>query len=830
MDDLQRSKDPQTGAAELQEIALRSAQARPLIAEHPNASPELVTWLGALGDPSVDSALARRAAALEIAAARPSPRRRRRAIVGGALALALLTGGAFAGPAIWNTMGDDGPAAVADDSDTDTGPTFLDGGELGWTLNAADLVPERADIGPAVFNLRFEQDIYYGQGMDDGPVAAGKTWVVGIGYRSAFADEAGSYAADIPVIEESVLVGFDGDTGQVRWRLDESLTKCVALDDTIVCAAMAMAGPSELVAINAADGSVQWRQESVDSTEDLWLAGADGVVAVAAEGIIAGHDATTGEELWTTPLLPTAEAAVIDLALLKGVVQVDSSSGRMMVDLQSGAPIASTADGWLATANGRVFEFGSDPSTVIDQPSLVDSLDLADEGSGQILVPGAYSAHLVELDYGADTLSGLDLSAGTVLWQVSQESGVDSLLSTKDLAVTDRGADNLRLTFRTGGNELIFLDPTGVDSEISVLPLPEPPLNEWRDTVASYGLLRLLPQGVVAYTTDGRTSAYDAFTGTLLWSIEVPGEGVMVPPAGTHVVVSEDRMTLSRVIPAALDTAAVLPTDLPACPDDAIELARAELNDGWALVCGNSAVEPTYMAIHSQTVGDLESNDVVYDDDLGRYTAIVVDGSTVWLNHTPSTVGIRSAAGVTVMQDSVVSTVFDALGEGSQGQGVGAYGVAAPEHTAQAQVEYLAQILSSSEEARSDLGPVLQDIASCSQADGDYSSQIATIEQVRDSRVEQRAALRSAPVDLVPQGTELIDELTTIGLLSYLANDSDVSLAGEQELFDSCTPFDLSEIDRQDESVVAARELFAQRWNSEIAPVFDVPAVSSETL
>lgn len=55
-----RAADPRTSPAELHELAGSRPDLRPLIAEHPQAYPELLEWLGQLNDPAVNAALARR--------------------------------------------------------------------------------------------------------------------------------------------------------------------------------------------------------------------------------------------------------------------------------------------------------------------------------------------------------------------------------------------------------------------------------------------------------------------------------------------------------------------------------------------------------------------------------------------------------------------------------------------------------------------------------------------------------------------------------------------------------------------------------------------------
>lgn len=53
--------DPSTPARVLYELAISDPQLRPQIAAHPNAYQGLLDWLGTLGDPAVDAALAARA-------------------------------------------------------------------------------------------------------------------------------------------------------------------------------------------------------------------------------------------------------------------------------------------------------------------------------------------------------------------------------------------------------------------------------------------------------------------------------------------------------------------------------------------------------------------------------------------------------------------------------------------------------------------------------------------------------------------------------------------------------------------------------------------------
>lgn len=58
-----RAADPSTSQAELHQLCASRPELRPIIAENPNAYPQLLEWMGNLNDPDVDAALARRAEA-----------------------------------------------------------------------------------------------------------------------------------------------------------------------------------------------------------------------------------------------------------------------------------------------------------------------------------------------------------------------------------------------------------------------------------------------------------------------------------------------------------------------------------------------------------------------------------------------------------------------------------------------------------------------------------------------------------------------------------------------------------------------------------------------
>lgn len=70
---LEQALDPTTPGATLQDIAMHRPDLRPAIARNPSTYPDLVTWLGQLGDPAVNEALASRTSTPVEAAPVPQP-------------------------------------------------------------------------------------------------------------------------------------------------------------------------------------------------------------------------------------------------------------------------------------------------------------------------------------------------------------------------------------------------------------------------------------------------------------------------------------------------------------------------------------------------------------------------------------------------------------------------------------------------------------------------------------------------------------------------------------------------------------------------------------
>lgn len=99
--------DPSTSAAELQQIAAQRPDLRAAVAAHPNAYPELLSWLAAQGDPVVRATVEARGIAPGALAPAAVPQKKSRTgliiglVVGGVLLLGII-GAVIAGLLIWN--------------------------------------------------------------------------------------------------------------------------------------------------------------------------------------------------------------------------------------------------------------------------------------------------------------------------------------------------------------------------------------------------------------------------------------------------------------------------------------------------------------------------------------------------------------------------------------------------------------------------------------------------------------------------------------------------------------------------------------------------------
>ncbi|MGO1316001.1 MAG: hypothetical protein ACTMIR_03045 [Cellulomonadaceae bacterium] len=894
MSDFEAAADPRTSADELRRIAAQSPELGAIVAQNPSCYPELLDWLAAAPDPATRLAAQRRSSAphreqgqsaaaptrpaqvlpaqvqqpahvpqpvpaqqltyeahpapvapqaalsppaTEHPAKAPTSRRRRWPAAVAMVAVAAVAIGAIVGiPRLIGARegqerADAGNVGAADGSDA----TFLDGAALGWDVDARDLVPERPDWGTALFDLPLPEDAESGEvEAAAGLIEAAGVWVTTVGYYPEGEKPPSGTRTG------GAVVGIDPATGSALWATEAGWTRCVPVTDSAQVACSDDAG--NWAVLDASDGQELWYGPSTILT----VAGKGDTIVTASvreepftgeqEGINVTAYEADGEPRWESQL---ETESFFDLEIADGIVL--ASGGRLEAfDAAWGYPIVKADDASGFIRAGKVILFtglsGEGPPE-IGNATRVMVLEFE---------PSVWNTTVADLDdiwlrITEGDVAGIDATSALELWTAS---GVYA--RPLDHTVERGGVRRVVAVTRPWDSDQpgwLSVDVTGRDGPVEGLwDLPV----DWSSDPASTPAYAGLTDGVVVGSYGGEAVAVDALSGDTLWHLDLTGRTVpAAAPQGALVALSDDRRSLARYVPAPPGTASAVveagtADGVPDCPGDTVRLAWAQLTDGWVLVCGYSAAEPTYWAMTLGSAADpgggsagdgdalVETTDVVWDGDLARYTAVFDDGSETWLEHTPSVLGARSSDGTTWLQESV-HVIFVELGEGGQTQGTGAYGVEAPERTAADQVRYLDQILRRSEEARSELRPAVDAVAECLSSDGDYSAELATIAAVRENRAELLAAIEAAPVDLVPQGVQLINELTHALQASWSADDSLYDWATDVHI-QGCGAGDSGPGTDFSREAGTWKTAFAERWNTVIVPDFDVAEVSREGL
>ena len=882
--DLQRLSNPATSGAELQEIAARSPGLRPLVAVHPQAYPALLEWLGGLSDPAVDAALARRASqagAEPAAAAASTPaapaveavettvlaesvaparepitavpaanlipraptepvapaavpessptsgRGTRRWIPIAAVAATVALVGGAAAIVLPRVLGSDGSSTGADSGDSGSdvenaaaqepaGPTFRDGASFtDWEIWAEELAGGEAFFpwngsysGPEIAPTNL------------GPFNVGGAYIVPV---------VRAQGTPGPTHE---LFGVDAVTGETLWSIPRDLD-CQPFGVTIACVESTQVSQDYLL-IEAATGQIltermltthpganldpdgvptTWPQIFVkdghpivltenpgagettvsvldDNADDVMTAtssvtGPDGLNAGFGGGVltIAGYDELLGEESWEV-FAPDGTSSVTGTGPVPGL----DSEGRAYLGFDS---VVLSNDNRLEITEVGAPAFPYEVTTPEGKLLIIGDgmgvMRIADPATGQLGEP------LAAFGFPDPTSFVHDADGGT--W-VSYDHEGSAHTHRVDGEVIATAATPRVPRF---GDGIFYESGDAYWGEVIPLRAIDQLTGEelWTLDIEDYGLGSVSPTSIalLQFNGQGRTVSFKGL---------LPGE-----PAPAEVVAA--------------------PAGIPDCPAETVLLAWGELSDGWFLVCGYSANEPTYFAMATGSSSETSTTSVSYNAGAGRYDASFTDGSSAWAEHTPSVLGVRDPSGVTSAQQSVTRIYFVELGAGGEAQGVGAYDVAPPAHTAEDQVRYLSEILAKSQAARAALSPAVVTVRDCLSPTGDYSAEIAVMADVRDNRAELSLAVQSAPVDLVPQGALLVDELLSAlsgsynADVAYLAWAEDVNAMG-------CGAGDESPATEYSRQAGVAKEAFSARWNSVIAPVFGVPTVSRENL
>ncbi|MEO8527612.1 MAG: hypothetical protein ABI435_00880 [Pseudolysinimonas sp.] len=265
-------------------------------------------------------------------------------------------------------------------------------------------------------------------------------------------------------------------------------------------------------------------------------------------------------------------------------------------------------------------------------------------------------------------------------------------------------------------------------------------------------------------------------------------------------------------------------SDIAACPSGSYPLSLSQWTGGWLLICGLSSDEPTsFSYLNGSQSGS--GGDLTFAGN--RYCGTDENQYQVCVSAAPALVQFTPADDGNATRYSVTSNYFEGSGVGGEGQGTGAYGVAAPGSTAEDQVGYLVAILEKSADARSTVNSVLAPLNSCSVSSGDVQA-LQTLTQARTDLLD---ALYSTPVDQVPDGDNLLNQLTYAIQLSQQADLGYVDAAQIMTSGDCSTGKgtyrNAIDISKQAE---AAKQAFVDSWNGSIAATFGVRTYTAKDI
>ncbi|MBP1324947.1 hypothetical protein JOF28_000179 [Leucobacter exalbidus] len=732
-------------------------------------------------------------------AAAEQPKRKKRKgaawLAAGICAALVAAGGvALAVTGTWPFGQDSGGSAAAEVEDTGTiaeGDRFLNGLEAKWSIEGGDIGASASVSG---YLPRMQGPINVAERKDQ-PVQLATGTLVSFVPSANHSNKPVSWAF------------IDGDTGAVAWTEDGlgRPDSCVLNDDHTegVCAT----SEAQVVGFNAA--GLTFRVPS-----ELGVVQRFGDELRVLEPAAIVSRSMTGKELASEPV--SGEAGW----------NVNNASNPDCVWLAGGDTVSYAGDGCSAPddevlVKSTTFTWdiaGTDkPVILIDDAQSLRAFDAESRKKLWTIdgaLPGWYQApQIVERESGDGVLVWKEAAAkfAVVDLRTGTETVVDTNVSDRNIAVS-------------GGQVLAFSGPTDQAlSEVAIF--------------------------------DGETGA-EVYTGSFAEVTDVAE--VIGGPAGvifSHYYCTDcstaegshrlDSYTFMGAVQGATAagtaaTGASLPGSITEeCPAKTDTYAWAEFVDGWVLVCGLSQSEPTFMAYQeagssnvqysvgatNPTSADAKAA-VDWDAGLSRYTGEMANGDHITLDYEIGTMVRRDSANhKTLDQQRFVQYVFVPMGESVRtvqetSQQDGAFNVQAPEDTAQDQVRYMIEVLEKAYSGRALLKDALPKLQYCTASAGGYSDTVSAMEAVRDNRSELLSALDAMPVDKIPDGNALLDDLYEAIEASHRANVEYVAWA-EAANASGCASLS-SAGEAAAKASDAPKERFASRWNRSVAPTYGV--------
>lgn len=689
---------------------------------------------------------------------------------------------------------------------------FRNGAEFLWTLDAED-------VGGGRWEMPHDDPT---TGLAAGPIAAGGVWLAKV------------IPAGSGLYEANTLVALDPARGEVIWSKEEAgWEDCVAgpggreflcvFDDGRVAYLDPESGV-ERVLLHAKQGARSFAAATADGAVVIQETGG---LTLGIHGV-----APDGTERYAKTIDLEAEA-VYDfkpLSALGGQAQFSGYDESIVFDLATGAEQGRFRGSvWLTGEAAIVLPKGAEATT---SAAGVRMVEIPEDQDAQVPSDG-------DTVVGVRTDPGGVQVCGPILDGCVQVPGTQELWEPSWSAVLDQIDGRTYLSYvahQSGHTAVIDVEKAtllGIFSEYS----------GWEPTPAAEALL---PARVDMVNWDnlwgeGRKSIRHPLTGATLGVLNSDA-GSLAPAdvAPGYAVIGWDREEWSlgtRYLTAfgaatepkelrltgESEQAASVPDGLPTCPEGTFLLAWATFPNGSITVCGYHIDDPT-VVIHVRDGQEMVSSHASFDG-VSTYLGRLSDGGTMSLSFESGVFEIVAQDGAIEMQTRSDLIWFVALGQWRPS--AGQFDVTLPDATAEGQVRYLTELLASSKSARSSLVEANTSLRECSKGpDGDYADEIVAIDKVTRNRAELLSALAAAPVDLVPEGQALLEELR-VSIRHSL--DADIAFAawarGIQR--DGCTGASSGDGVTASEKATAAKQVFVARWNNVIVPEFLVASLAA---
>ncbi|GAA1320577.1 hypothetical protein ACFSWE_04750 [Leucobacter albus] len=780
----------------------------------------------------------------------------RAALIASVTAAALLIGGTGAALAATGTLSRWIPGLAGQPADTAAGPlgytddgtaprSFADGVELAWRVDSDAFVTPKT--GPDTASS------WLGGHFDRATIGLDSPF-----YPAATKNAVMFVARGV----DSKLVLLDAADGTEIWSTEirQGHANCAPAAERVERFYCVAAG-------DEGEPSVLWEVTASGEATSTEVAPGLSRVATSADRIVLASMFTArgeasavaldldGRELWSSDNLHTGGYYGITIAGERTLLR---SGGSWTLLDGTGATVA--------TGTGAsVYEGGDGSCDALLTPGghlvAASTPERCDTVTGSVVWGGGrdiLDVHAVTID-GEDAIVRSNAESGTTVSTFAADGSLAELWSDprggafvgatggEGSALVVRGSDSSH-SFSAATGELLaewsqpeFGFEAGYRSDQLSVPTLDLVLDEHGTSVSNGALVDVTTGGTLgalAYPTDAH-EAWLTYAGLLVTERGCPD----CSTAGGN---GSDRfLSLYRPIDSGGSgsaATAALPAGMPQCPDPTVLLAWAEYTNGWVLVCGYDATTPAFVQVRpadgSADIFSIGAKSPAskealaackWDPDTRRITATLTDGSRIVLDYDLGTLSVVDGSGKTTLaQERFVRYIFVPLGSqlrtlADTAGTSGAFDVSSPDDTAEDQVRYLIEVLERAYEGRALVKSALPKLQNCTASAGGYADSVTAMEQVRDNRAKLLAALDAMPVDLIPDGPALLDDLREAIAQSHTANQEYVAWAK------AANASGCAQLSAAGKAAAVAsdapKERFAERWNANIAPKFGVRSV-----